>query len=124
MIDDDRLIDVVGVVVVVFIVLALAVIVLAGATAPSREVGDAPGGNWTIERVNDRQVNVTRAGGEPVSASDLVVSVAGIEHGPGRSDRLTDGEAMTVPARPGQEVRLYWLAGRDQRVLLKEWRAP
>lgn len=124
MIDDDRLIDVVGVVVAVLVVLALVVIVLAGATAPSRDLGESPDADWTIERVSDRNVNLTHAGGEPVSAADLVVSVAGVERGAGRSDQLTEGEAITVPARPGQEVRLYWVAGRDERVLLDEWQAP
>lgn len=124
MIDDDRLIDVVGVVLVVLIVMALAVIVLAGATAPSRDLGEPPAANWTIERVSDRYVNVTHSGGDPVEASDLVVSVAGVERGAGRTDRITEGEAMTVPARSGQEVRLYWVAGRDERVLLEQWDAP
>ena len=87
MIDDDRLIDVVGVVLVVLIVLALAVIFIAGATAPSRDLGEPPDANWTIERVSDRDVNVTHSGGEPVAASDLIVSVAGVERGAGRTDR-------------------------------------
>ena len=124
MIDDDRLIDVVGVVLVVLVVLALVVIVLAGATAPSRDVGERPDADWTIERVNERQVNIIHAGGGPVSAADLVVSVAGVERGAGRSDEMTEGEAITVPARQGQEVKLYWVAGRDERVLLEEWQAP
>lgn len=124
MIDDDRLIDVVGVVAVGFIVLAVAVLILAGATAPTRQVGQAPDANWTIERVDEGTVAVVHAGGEPVNATELVVSVAGIEHTSGRSDLLTEGEALRVPAREGQEVRLFWVAGRDERVLLAEWQAP
>jgi len=123
-IDDDRLIDVVGVVVAVFVVLAVAVLVLAGATAPSRQPAEPPDANWTIERVDVGEVTITHAGGEPVDASELVVSVAGVERSPGRSDVLTEGEALTVPARQGQHVQLFWVAGRDERALVAEWQAP
>ena len=123
-IDDDRVIDLVGVVVIGFIFLAVAVLLLAGATAPSRQVGEPPDADWTIERVDEGHVDIIHAGGEPVDASELVVSVAGVERGPGRSDEITDGEALRVPARAGQDVRLYWVAARDERVLLAEWRAP
>ena len=124
MIDDDRLIDVVGVIVAVFVVLAVAVLVLAGATAPSRQPAEPPAANWTIERVDVGRVNVTHAGGEPVDASELVVSVAGVERSPGRSDVLTEGEALSVPARSGQHVQLFWVESRDERTLLAEWQAP
>jgi hypothetical protein len=123
-IDDDRMIDVVGVVVAVFVVLAVAVLVLAGATAPSRQPAEPPAANWTIERVDVGTVNVTHAGGEPVDAGELVVSVAGVERSPGRSDVLTEGEALTVPARSGHRVQLFWVESRDERTLLAEWRAP
>jgi hypothetical protein len=124
MIDDDRLIDVVGAVVVLLIVVAVAVLVLAGATAPSREPAEPPNATWSIERVDAGHVNVTHAGGEPVDASKLVVAVSRVEHGPGRSDTLTNGESITVPARPGQEVQLFWIGARDERTLLAEWKAP
>ena len=124
MIDDDRLIDVVGVVVAAIVVVAVAVLILAGATAPSREPVQPPQANWTIERVDVGHVNVTHAGGEPVDASKLVVSVAGVERAPGRSDVLTEGESLTVPARTDQRVQLFWVGSRDERALLGEWQAP
>ena len=124
MIDDDRVLDAIGVVLVVFIVLAVGVLVLAGATAPERTLPEEPDANWTIERVGVGEVNITHAGGEPVDASELVISVAGVEHPTRRSDELTPGESITIPARSGQTVKLFWVAGRDERVLLKEWRAP
>ena len=124
MIDDDRLLDVVGVVVVAFIVLAVAVLILAGVTAPSRQPAEPPEANWTIERVDEGHVNVTHAGGEPVDATKLVVSVAGVERTPGRSDVITEGESLQVPARSGQHVQLFWVESRDERRLLAEWMAP
>lgn len=124
MIDDDRLLDVVGAVVVVIIVVAIAVLALAGATAPERELPEKPGASWTIERTGPAEVAITHAGGEPVDASELVVSVAGVERGPGRSDLLAEGDSIRVPARPGQSIELFWVAGRDERVLLEEWEAP
>lgn len=124
MIDDERLIDVLGAIVAAVVVLAVAVLILAGATAPSREPAQPPAANWTIERVDVGQVNVTHAGGEPVDASKLVVAVAGVERSPGRSDVLTEGESLRVPARSGQRVQLFWVGGRDERALLAEWRAP
>lgn len=124
MIDDDRLVDVVGVVVAVLVVAAVAVLILAGATAPSRQPADPPEANWTIERVDVGQVEVTHAGGEPVDATELVVSVAGVERSPGRSDELTEGDSIRASARSGQSVELFWVSGRDERVLLAQWEAP
>lgn len=124
MVDDERVSDLVGVVLVGFVVLAVAVIVIAAATAPSRRLPEPPEAEWTIERVDVGQVEIVHAGGEPVDASQLVVSVAGVERSPGRSDELTEGEAVRVPARAGQQVELFWVAGRDERVLLAEWPAP
>lgn len=124
MIDRIRTIDLIGVGLVLFIVLALAVLVLAGATAPGRQPVEPPAANWTIERVDVGHVNLTHAGGEPVDASNLVVSVAGVERSPGRADVLTEGESLTIPSRSGQTVRLYWVGGRDERTLLDEWQAP
>ena len=124
MIDDDRLLDVVGVVLVVLILASVAVLVLAGSTADERDPGEPPAVEWTIERVDDGAVNITHAGGEPVPAGELIVSVAGVERATGREDVITEGEAITVPSRPGQEIQLFWVAGRDERVLLAEWEAP
>lgn len=124
MIDDDRLLDVVGVVLVVFIVLAIAVLALAGATAPEWTTPEEPAVNWTIERTGPAGVAITHAGGEPVDASELVVAVAGIERSPGRSDVMTEGDSIQASARPGQSVELYWESSRDERVLLAEWEAP
>lgn len=124
MIDDVRTIDLIGVGIVLFIVLAVAVLVLAGATAPERQPTEPPAANWTIERVDVGEVTVTHAGGEPVDAANLVVSVAGVERSPGRSDVLREGDALTIPARSGQRVALYWVGGRDERTLLREWQAP
>lgn len=124
MVADDRVSDLVGLALVGFVVLAVAVVVLAAVTAPSRQLPEPPDAEWTIERVDVGEVEIVHAGGEPVDASQLVVSVAGVERSPGRSDRLTEGEVLRVPARAGQQVELYWVAGRDERVLLAEWRAP
>ena len=124
MIDDDRLIDVVGVVVVLLVVAMVGVLLLAGATAPTRQPAEPPQTEWSISRVDEGHVAITHAGGEAVDAEQLVVSVAGVERGPGRSDRLTEGDSFQVPARAGQEVRLFWVAGRDERILLTRWEAP
>lgn len=124
MIDDDRLLDVIGVVLVVLIVVSVAVLVLAGSTADERDPGEPPDVDWTIERVGPGAVNITHAGGEPVPAGELIVSVAGVERATGREDVITEGEAITVPSRPGQEIQLFWVAGRDERVLLDAWEAP
>lgn len=122
--NDDRLLDAVGVIVGAFLVLALVVLALAFVTAPGRQPADPPEVNWTIERVDVGTVEIVHAGGDRVNASNLVVSVAGVERGPGRSDVLTEGEAITVPARSGQHVQLFWVERRDERALLAEWNAP
>lgn len=124
MIDDDRLLDLAGVLVALILVAAIAVIFLAGATAPSRQPAEPPQADWTISRIDQGHVELTHAGGEPVDAENLVVSVAGVERSPGRSDRLTEGDSIQVPARTGQQVSLFWVAGRDERLLLERWEAP
>ena len=124
MVDDDRVIDVVGLAVVALVVLFLAVLGLAFATAPSRQPTAPPDANWTIHRVDAGHVEIVHAGGEPVDATRLVVSVGGIEHGPGRSDTLTDGEGIEVSASPGERVQLLWIARQDDHVPIETWTAP
>lgn len=124
MIDDEQVLDLVGVVLVVFIVAAIAVLALAGATAPERTPPEQPSANWSIERTGPAEVAITHAGGEPVDASELVVAVAGIERSPGRSDVLTEGDEIRASARSGQTVQLFWESSRDERALLAEWEAP
>ena len=124
MTDDDRTVDPILVVFVAFIALAIGIIVLAGATAPGRETVEPPSANWSITRVDAGHVNITLESGGPVDASKLVVSVDGVEHGPGRSDTLTPGESITAPAGHGERVQLLWLVSRDRQVPLEEWKVP
>lgn len=123
-VDDDRLIDVVGLVVGALFVLFLAVIVLAFVTAPARKPSAPPDANWTIHRVDAEHVEIVHASGPPVNATKLLVSVGGIEHGPGRRDTLTNGEGITVSASPGERVQLLWIAQQDDHVPIQTWQAP
>lgn len=120
----DRVTTAIGVALVLFIVVALAIVILAAATAPSREGTPPPSANWTLQKVDSGQVTITLSSGGPVNASRLVVAVEGVEHGPGRHDTLHVGDSLTEPARSGDSVELLWLPAEDQRTLLAKWTVP
>lgn len=80
MIDDgDRLLDLFGVVLVVFIIVSVGILVLAAMNAPSQQSANEPNVNWTLQRINATHVQISHDGGDPVSSSELIVTVDGIE---------------------------------------------
>ncbi len=101
----------------------LGTVVLVGflvATGVPTGSGDAPVANWSVERVNDTHVRVEHAGGPPVQASEVTVSVDNNERRTGWSGRVVQGESTTVRAGPESVVRVVLGAGNDREVRLQE----
>lgn len=113
--DGDRILDLVGVALVVGVVIAVGVVAL-NFDPPSEE--QPPEANWTIERVNDSHVRVTHTGGEPVRTDELRVTVDSIKRDTDWSDPVAEGDITAVDASPGAMVRVVWLGGRGNRVVM------
>jgi len=117
--DGDRILRLVGVALVLAVVIALGVIALNFQRPADNP---EPGGNWSIERVDQSTVEVTRTDGEPVSPEDIVVTVDGVRRNAEWTDPIVPGSAVTVDASEGTLVRIVWTSGRGERERLAEKR--
>ncbi|MFB6146240.1 MAG: type IV pilin N-terminal domain-containing protein [Halobacteriaceae archaeon] len=127
--DDDssgqsRLLTIIGVIVVTLTVVESGVLLFAAAQGSGDGGPTAPDATWHAERINDTHVRIRHAGGEPVDADDLVISVAGYRRNASWSGMVDRGEAAVVRAPPNQVIRLYWTPpqGQGPRDLLGSWR--
>lgn len=116
--DGDRVLTVIGVVIVLFIVAAVAALAIAAASGPG---ASAPDASWELERVNDTHVRVMHAGGDPIDAERLVVSVDGYERRVSWSGEISEGDAGILIAGEDTEVTLYWTRERRPRTQLASW---
>ncbi|MFB6300389.1 MAG: hypothetical protein ABEH65_09030 [Halobacteriales archaeon] len=114
--DGDRLLNIFGGALLLFLLIAVVVVVLAAGSGPYEQPGDVPETEWSIDRVNTTHVKITLEGGETVETDALVVTVSGTEVDPAWSGRLTEGDSGIVRAEPGAVVRIYWVAGSEDRV--------
>lgn len=119
--DGDRLITVFTIVLVLFIVLSVGILILAAVNAPSNETAQPPQTSWTLQRENATYVRIVHAGGEPVSTTNLSVTVNGVTRSVTWSGTLNEGESGLVRARPNTMVQLFWVGGRGDRALLQRW---
>lgn len=120
--DGDRVLDLIGVGLVLFIVIAVSVLVLAAANAPYGM--DTPDVDWTIDRVNESAVRITHAGGDSLQSANIVVTVDGVIRHAGWPEQVTEGDSGIVHAEAGAIVRLYWTGGRGDRSLLLKRQVP
>jgi hypothetical protein len=121
--DGDRILNLAGLALVGFLVIAVGVFVLAGGFAQS-DASDrtAPRANWSTERVNDTHVRLVHAGGDPIQADDLIVVVGSTDRGIRKTERLVVGESITVAAPRNEKVVLYWKGEEyGRRVKLGSW---
>jgi hypothetical protein len=119
--DGERILDLIGIVLAVFILLSIGILILAGMNAPSQQSADEPEINWTLNRMNATYVQITQDGGEPVSASELIVTVDGIERRVTWTGLIRQGDSGVVKGDRQQVVRLYWTGGLGDRSLLASW---
>jgi len=118
--EGDRILTVVGVVLVVALVAALGIAVLAATSAPARE-SSPPDANWTLDRVNDSHVRITHDGGEPVPAAELVVMANRYERDVSWTGLVGPSDSGVVRVGEQQKVRLIWDGGRAEQRQLAAW---
>lgn len=116
----ERWMTLVGAVIGLIFVFAAGVVVLAVVSAPGAT--DAPNAEWDIVRLDGPYVRIVHAGGEPVETGNLIVVVDGVKR-PVEWDQpvLDDGDSGRVQAAEGEQLQLYWLDHRGDRVLLSTW---
>lgn len=120
--DGDRLLNVLGVVLGLFIVVGIAGVVLAGIGGPSTGTDGAPDADWTLDRINESHVQLVHRGGDAVPATDLVVTVDGVRRRASWGGLVDEGDAGVVRADRGMVVQLYWTNDVGERIKLAEWR--
>jgi hypothetical protein len=119
----DRLLNLFGIALALFLVAGLVTVVLAGIGGPTEDVDDAPDAEWSLERVNDSHIRLVHRGGDSIPASDLVVTVDGVRRRVSWDGVVQEGESGTVRAGNDVLVQLYWTTDRGERVKLREWPA-
>jgi hypothetical protein len=119
----DRLLNLFGVALALFLVAGLVAVVLAGIGGPTEDADAAPDAEWSFDRVNDSHVRLVHRGGDPVPASDLVVTVDGVRRRVSWDGVVREGESGVVRAESDVLVQLYWTTDRGERVKLREWTA-
>lgn len=120
--DGDRILDLVGVGLVVLLVAGLGVVVLAGMSGSGGGEQFRPEANWSVDRVNDTHVRIVHEGGDAVQADDLIVVVGKVDRGIRRQKILQKGEGLVVAVPRNESVVLYWKAGEaKRRVTLARW---
>jgi hypothetical protein len=119
----DRILNLLGVALALFIVVGIVGVVLAGLGGPSTSVADAPDANWSLERANASHVELTHRGGDAVPATDLVVTVDGVRRRVSWEGVVTDGDTGLVRADRGTVVELYWTNDVGERIKLRGWRS-
>lgn len=122
MTDADRLLDLGGLAIGVTLLLMIAALAVAFVGGSNSGATGGPPTEWTLDRVNDTHVRIVHAGGEPVAADRLVVSVDGYDRRVTWEGTVSEGDAGIVRAGPDLLVRLYWITEQGERVRLDDWR--
>jgi len=118
--DGDAILRLVGVVLVVGVLVGVGIVAISIGAGPIGE--GAPDANFTIERVNGSYVQVTHTGGEPVSASNLVVTVDSLRRETRWTGVLAEGDSTLVRAGTSSLVRVNWDGGRAEKAVLEKRR--
>lgn len=118
--DGDRILTLVGIGLVTLVLAGIGVSILAATTGPTG--AEPPNAEWRLDRVNDSFIQITHAGGDPVPAEELIVTVEGYERSVTWSGQVADGDSTIVRATENNAVHLYWKGGRGDQVSLGVWR--
>ncbi len=122
MASDDRILDLIGLLIVFGFVFGLGTLIFfGGGTGPADPRPSAPDANWTVTRVNDTAVQLGHTGGDAVPSEDLQLTVDGEERSLPWSGEIAQGDVATIRAPAGSEIELRWTAGSGDPVTLGEW---
>ncbi len=115
--DGDRMLNLAGAGLALFV---LGTVVLVGALVVTSEPpAEAPDVEWSVERVNETHVRVEHAGGSPVTAANLTVTVDGSERRTGWSGPVVQGQSTVLSAETGAVVRVFYGVGDDRDLMLR-----
>jgi len=115
--EDDRLLNLIGIGLVVALVAVIVVGVVIAVNVPANRV-EPPDAEWSIRQANETHVRITHTAGESVDGAALVVTVDGYSRHPSWTGAVTPGETVAIEASRSQVVRLYWDGGRADRIQL------
>lgn len=119
--DGDQLLNLVGIILLLFLILASAILVLI-ATSPQQQPAAKPDADWQLQKVNESYVRIRHAGGAPVQTENLTVTVDGTPRRPQwTAPTLTDGDAGVVRIGDGTRVTLLWSRSEADREVMKRW---
>lgn len=111
--------DAVGLAVVFMLLFGVGTAVLAGAQGPA---ADAPAaGNWSFERLDANSVRITYAAGQPIPASEVVVTAGGVERQAEWPDPIRNGDSVVVPAIEGKVVEVHLVVDRGELQSVATW---
>ena len=119
--DGDQLLNIIGVILLVFIILSVAVLILAAMSAQERSA-EQPETDWDLQQITESYVRIIHAGGEPVQTGKLSVTVDGTpRHPQWTSITLTEGAYGVVRVGDGVTVTLLWQHSESERDVLQRW---
>lgn len=120
--DADLALDAIGAILIVGLIGGLVLVGVIATNPPELATG-APEADWTLDRINDTHVRIGHDGGEPVPASELLVTVAGNRREVPTRGNLRAGDTFIVRAERGEYVELYWTGGEGGPQSLATWQA-
>ena len=120
---DDRLLNLIGIGLVVALVAVIVVGVVIAMNVPANRV-EPPDTEWSIRQANETHVRITHTAGESVDGAALVVTVDGYSRHPSWTGAVTPDETVGIEASRSQVVRLYWDGGRADRIQLASRYGP
>jgi len=120
MASDDRILDLIGLLIVVGLVFGVGTLIFFGGPGPADPTPSEPDANWTTERLNDTHVQIAHTGGDAVPSGDLAITVDGDERPVPWSGEVARGDVTLLRVDTGASVTLYWTGGSG-RVTLGEW---
>lgn len=122
--DGDQLLNILGIMLVLFLILAFAVLILGAMSAEQRS-DEIPNAEWELQQVNESHVRITHTGGDPVQTGKISVTVNGIPRYPQwTATTLTEGKYGVVFVGDGETVTLLWQHSESERDVLQRWRLP
>lgn len=118
--NEDRLLQLVGIALVGFIGLAVVTGILV-AIDPGSDDGGPSETEWSGSALNATHFEIVYVDGAPLPADSLIVSVDGYQRHGTWSGQVRPGDTGLVRVSEDSVVRLYWVAESGPRELLADW---
>jgi hypothetical protein len=117
--DGEEILNYVGIGLVLALVVGFALVALA--MSVPQEPSGAPDANWTMTRINSSAVTIAHDGGEPVRASELLVTTDNIQRPTDWEGAVTENDSTVVSAPNSSVIRVLYDGGRGEKEILASW---